>query len=221
MIRTLSWTSRNSTSYYLRQILISFPHIRQGLASGIFLHVFHLRFCVPLLFPGCATWPHNILSSFERRFVRWMVQIVKYTIFFSLLFSVSLKQVFSSRYSILKHLQFWKSVWKVTPCSLLPFWMDTTGVSETLLPVHESARLHVPDVRNLYGDRCENSEFNSSGIHMARETKFSCLVQTNEPLLWRWSCTLFSYEYILRTRRFGDWLCLHPRVMVCSVEPII
>lgn len=172
-------------------------------------HVFRLRFCVPLSFPGCATCPHIIPSS-ERHTVCWMLHIVKYTIFFSLLFFVSIKHAFSSRYSFLKHLQFWKSVWNVTPCSLVPFWVDTSGVSETLLPVHKSAQLHVPDVRNLFGDRCENSKFYSSGIHTARETKLSSLMQTNETLQWRWSCTSFSYEYILRTRHFGDWLCLHP-----------
>jgi len=107
-----------------------------------------------------------------------------YDFFQSPVVFMSLKDVFSSRCSFLKHLQFWKSVWNVTPCNLIPFWVDATGVSETLLPVHESARLHVPDVRNLYSGRCENSKFHSLGIRMAQETKFSSLIQTNEILLW-------------------------------------
>jgi hypothetical protein len=64
------------------------------------------------------------LPLFEGRTVCWRVQIVKYTIFFSLLFFMSLKHVFSSRYSFLKHFQFWKLVWNVTPCSLVHFWLD-------------------------------------------------------------------------------------------------
>lgn len=168
-------------------------------------HVFQLRFCVPLSFPIRATWPHNIPSCiWTPHCLLKGTKCEIHDFLQSPVMFMSLTHVLSSRYSFLKHLQFWKSVWNVTPCSLLPFWVDSTGVSETLLPVHESARLHVPDVRNLYGDRFENSKFHSSGIHTARKTKFPSLIQTNEILLWHWSWTSFSYECVLRTRHFGD-----------------
>ena len=154
---------------------------------------------------------------FERRTVCWRVQIVKYTISFSLLLFLCLLST-----CFLLAVLFWNTctfgnLWNMTPCSLVPFWVDSTGVSGTLLPVSESARLHVLYVCNLYGDRFENSNFPSSGIHTARETKFSILIQTNEILLWHWSWTSFSYEYILRTRHFGDWLFSQG----CSVGAII
>lgn len=214
----------NQTKFHFLLFKTNFniiPHAWVTWVASSF-HVFQLRFCVPFSFPIRTAWSHNIPSSIWTPHCLLKGTNFKiYDFLQSHVVFMSLKHVFSSRCSLLKHLRFWKSVRNVMPCSLVPFWVDTTGVSETLLHVHESARLHVPDVRNLYGNRCENSKFNSCGIHTARETKFSSLKQTNEILMWHWSWTSFSYAYILRTRHFGDWLCLHPRVKVSSVGPII
>jgi hypothetical protein len=173
-------------------------------------HVFHLRFCVPLSFPGCATCPHFIPSS---TWTPHCLLNVTYCEIYDFLQSPVFLCLLST--CVLLAILFWNTCSFGNQCGMwrrvawyLSGWIHQA--SRKLLPIHKSARLRIPDARNLYGDRCENSKFDSSGIHTARETIFSSLMQTNETLQWRWSCTSFSYEYILRTRHFGDWRFLHP-----------
>lgn len=177
-------------------------------------YVFRLRLCAFIVPPSCCVAPQYTL--FYLNAARFVQGYRLWNIRFSLVSCPPphLKRAFSSCCSCPKHLQFWKSlgVWRRVAW-YLPGWIRQ--LSRKLC--YPFTKAHV---RNLYGDRCENSKFHSSGIHTARETKFSSLIQTNEILLCHWSWTSFSYEYIQRTRHFGDWL-FHPRVKVYSVGPQI
>lgn len=76
------------------------------------------------------------------------------------------------------------TVWNVTPCSLVSLYVETAGISETSLPVHDSTRLHIPQDRILNADLRIQNFVPLVGLYVRYERR--------------------NFISILRTRRFGD-----------------